>query len=153
MINQKYPFILPKLEYPYNSLEPYIDVETIHYHYDKHFKAYVDNLNKVLKDYPMYHNLNLVEILKNIYSFPEEIRKKVRNNAGGVYNHYLYFKIINPYFTAKNIQNELIEKINHTYGDINVFFNIIGNIVFWDKNSIYRNSMKREHTEYAWKIM
>lgn len=121
MINQKYPFVLPKLSYPYDSLEPYIDSETVHYHYDKHFKKYVDNLNDMIKKYPMYNNLTLIEILKNISSFPDEIKTKIRNNAGGVYNHYLYFKIMNPYITKGTNQNELLDKIKSQYGSIEVF--------------------------------
>lgn len=122
MINEKYPFKLPDLDYQYNSLEPYISSEIMHYHHDKHFKTYLDNLNNALKDYPMYHNLTLIEILQNIASFPSEIQTKVKNNAGGVYNHWLYFKIIDPFFVSKNYKNKLIEKINSTYGNIDNFF-------------------------------
>lgn len=121
-MNEKYLFKLPDLGYPYNSLEPYIDSETMHYHHDKHFRTYVDNLNNILKDYPIYQNLTLTQILKNIASFPIEIQNKIRNNAGGVYNHYLYFKIIDPFFVPKNNKNELIDKINSTYGSIDEFF-------------------------------
>lgn len=122
MINEKYPFKLPDLGYPYNSLEPYIDSETMHYHHDKHFKTYVDNLNNILKDYPMFQDLTLLQILQNIASFPNEIQSKVRNNAGGVFNHWLYFKIIEPFYISRNSENKLVEKIISTYGSINKFF-------------------------------
>ena len=123
MLNEKYPFKLPDLGYPYNSLEPYIDSETMHYHHDKHFKTYVDNLNNILKNYPMYKNLTLKQILQNIESFPNEIQTKIRNNAGGVFNHWLYFKIINPIYVSKNKENKLVAKIISTYGSIEEFFN------------------------------
>lgn len=122
MINEKYPFKLPELGYPYNSLEPYIDSETMSYHHDKHFKTYVDNLNNILKNYPIYQNLTLKQILQNIASFPSEIQTNVRNNAGGVFNHWLYFKIINPFFVSKNKDNKLISKLSSTYGSMDNFF-------------------------------
>lgn len=123
-MNEKYPFKLPNLGYPYNSLEPYIDSETMHYHHDKHFKTYVDNLNNILKDYSCYQNLTLTQILKNIPSFPSEIQDRIRNNAGGVYNHYLYFKTIDPFFSSNNNENRLINKINYIYGSVNEFITV-----------------------------
>ena len=43
-------FDLPPLPYPMNALEPYISEKTMEFHYGKHHKAYVDNLNKLVKD-------------------------------------------------------------------------------------------------------
>lgn len=93
---QTYPFPFLPLPYPYNSLEPYISEETLHYHHDKHLKTYVDNLNKIFQDYPLYHSLTLEEILMNIDLLPGPIQLEVRNNAGGVYNHDLYFNSLKP---------------------------------------------------------
>ena len=47
-----YPYELPPLPYAYDALEPYIDEQTMHYHHDKHFQTYVDNLNNALEPYP-----------------------------------------------------------------------------------------------------
>ena len=80
------------LPYSYDALEPYMDAETLHYHHDKHLKTYIDNLNKILKDYPQYHDWTLEDILKNLDEFPEDIRQTVMNNAGGVYNHQMFFE-------------------------------------------------------------
>src|SRR6188508_3089668 len=41
-------FELPPLPYAYDALQPYMSAETLQYHHDKHHKAYVDNLNKLL---------------------------------------------------------------------------------------------------------
>lgn len=90
-MNTHYPFELPALPYAYNALEPYIDEETMHYHHDKHFKTYIDNLNKFLAPYPQYHDWTLEKLLTNLDSLPKELQTPVRNNAGGVYNHNLYF--------------------------------------------------------------
>ena len=93
---QTYPFPFLPLPYPYDSLEPYISEETLHYHHDKHLKTYVDNLNKIFQNYPQYHSLTLEDILLNIDLLPGPIQIEVRNNAGGVYNHVLYFNSLRP---------------------------------------------------------
>lgn len=95
-MNEHYPFKLMILPYEYNSLEPYIDEETMKIHHLGHLKTYVDNLNKILANYPKLHNWSLEKILYNISSIPKEIQLTVKNNAGGVYNHNLYFNSLSP---------------------------------------------------------
>lgn len=82
---------MPLLPYDYDALEPYIDTETMHYHHDKHFKTYVDQLNKALEPYVQYHNWSLTKLLRNLDQLPKELQMSVRKNGGGVYNHTLYF--------------------------------------------------------------
>lgn len=94
---QSYPFPLMPLPYEPDALEPYIDAQTVVIHHDKHLKAYVDNLNKVLSGYPQYHGWSLERLIKNISLLPEKIQTPVRNNAGGVFNHNLYFSVMGPY--------------------------------------------------------
>lgn len=89
-----YPFELPPLPYAYDALEPYIDAETMHLHHDRHLQAYVDNLNAALKDYPLYHSWSLEQLLRNLDLLPASIRTAVENNAGGIYNHVLYFNMM-----------------------------------------------------------
>lgn len=90
-MNQHYPFTLQPLPYEYDALEPYINEETMHFHHDKHLQTYVDNLNNLLKDYPQYHDCTLHQLVAKYCHLPEAIQTGVRNNAGGVYNHQLYF--------------------------------------------------------------
>lgn len=96
IINNTYPFTLPELPYAYDALEPYIDEETMHYHHDKHFKTYVDKLNKALEPYPEYHSWTLEELLLRLAELPKELKDAVRDNGGGVYNHDMYFDIMAP---------------------------------------------------------
>lgn len=95
-MKQTYPFDLVPLPYDYDALEPYMDAETLHYHHDKHLKTYVDNLNNILKDYPQYQNWTLEDLLTNLDDLPEDIRQPVMNNAGGVYNHQMFFRLMHP---------------------------------------------------------
>jgi Fe-Mn family superoxide dismutase len=86
-----YPFVNEPLPYAYDALEPYIDEKTMHLHHDKHLQTYIDNLNKILKDYPELQSWSLEHLLYDLASLPEKIQTGVRNNAGGVFNHQFYF--------------------------------------------------------------
>ena len=91
-----YPFTLPPLPYAYDALLPELDEKTLHFHHDKHFAAYVDALNKLLAAQPAYQSWPLEKLCQDWFQLPEEIRQGVRNNAGGVYNHDLYFRTMRP---------------------------------------------------------
>ncbi len=114
-MSQHYPFLVEPLPYDYNALEPEIDAETLHFHHDKHLQTYVDNLNKTLADYPDYHSWSLEKLLKQGDALPEQIRIPVRNNAGGVYNHQLYFRCMGP---EKNTRpsGKLAQEIDRYFG-------------------------------------
>jgi Fe-Mn family superoxide dismutase len=83
------PFKLKPLPYAFNALEPYFDAQTMEIHHDKHLAAYVNNLNAAVKNTDA-QGMTLEEILANTSKFDV----KVRNNAGGVYNHDLFFSTL-----------------------------------------------------------
>lgn len=118
----KYPFKLPPLQYPYDSLEPYIDEETVYYHHDKHFAGYVNNLNSVLKQYPRLQVYTLFDLLTRPIGLPYPEREMILRNAGGVYNHDEYFSKLAP---AKSVNHapggRLLEMINNTFGSFDSF--------------------------------
>lgn len=91
MKEETYPFVVKPLPYEYDALVPVLDQETLHFHHDKHYKTYVDNLNAALSDYPEQQKLGLSDLLSQIDKLPAAIQTPVRNNGGGVYNHELYF--------------------------------------------------------------
>src|SRR5271169_7124456 len=84
-------FTLPPLPYAFDALEPHIDAKTMEIHHDKHHGAYVTNLNKALDGHADLQAKSLEELLKNLDSIPENIRAQVRNNAGGHWNHSLFW--------------------------------------------------------------
>lgn len=96
ILYQKYPFALPPLPYAYEALEPHISCETLHYHHDKHFAAYVDNLNKALEPFPDLQNRTLFELLSHSAALPVDARVAILHNGGGAYNHDLYFNGLSP---------------------------------------------------------
>src|SRR5579862_1120335 len=87
-------FEVPKLAYPYDALEPYIDAKTMEIHHDKHHAAYVANLNKALEGHEDLQKLSVEELLAQINKVPENIRTAVRNNGGGHMNHSMFWKIM-----------------------------------------------------------
>lgn len=89
-------YTLPDLPYDYEALEPYIDVETMHLHHDKHHNTYVTNLNAAIEKYPELGEQSIEELVTNLNEVPEDIRTAVRNNGGGHANHSFFWKIMAP---------------------------------------------------------
>ncbi|MDX6765528.1 MAG: superoxide dismutase [Candidatus Methylacidiphilales bacterium] len=86
------PFSLPPLPYAPAALEPHIDTQTMGIHHDKHHGAYVNNLNKLVKEQPnALPTTNPVDLIQKLDQVPEAFRTLVRNNAGGHVNHTLFW--------------------------------------------------------------
>jgi len=109
---QRYPYELPKLPYEYNALDPVIDAQTIEIHYSKHHATYVKNLNNAVKGtkYEGY-------LLDDLMLHAGEYGDAVRNNAGGHFNHALYWNTLslnNPF----DPQNEVGKAVMTTFGSL-----------------------------------
>lgn len=118
-------FTLPKLPYAYDALMPYIDAKTMEIHLTKHHQAYIDNLNKALQPFPDLQNYSLDELLKNLKTLPESIQTTVQNNAGGHFNHSLFWLLMTP--KSKMVQGSLYAEILKKYGSIEAFQEQFGN--------------------------
>jgi Fe-Mn family superoxide dismutase len=88
-------YSVPDLPYDYNALEPHIDEATMRVHHDKHHQAYVDNANKAL-DGTEWADKPVEDVLQNLSSLPADKQGPVRNNAGGHYNHSLFWQFLSP---------------------------------------------------------
>ena len=117
MLTNIYPFSLPEIPYPYDSLEPYIDTETMHYHYDKHFKTYIDNLNKALEPYPALKKKTLYELVRHQDNLPIDVSR----SAGGTYNHFMFFNKIGPKNENSIPSERLSQIIDKTFGSFENF--------------------------------
>ena len=89
------PFALPALPYAYDALEPYIDEETMRLHHDRHHQTYVTNANNALEG-TEWAERPVEPVLQNLDQIPDEKRNAVRNNAGGHYNHSLFWEWMSP---------------------------------------------------------
>ena len=85
--------ILAPLPYAENALEPIITAKTMSFHYGKHHKAYVDNLNKFIAG-TEYAALSLAKIITSTVGKPE--RTAIFNNAAQNWNHSFYWKSMTP---------------------------------------------------------
>jgi superoxide dismutase, Fe-Mn family len=81
-------FTLPPLPYAENALEPVISANTISFHYGKHHKTYVDNLNNLVKGTD-YENATLEKIITETAGKPD--KAPLFNNAAQIWNHTFYW--------------------------------------------------------------
>lgn len=80
-------FQLEKLPYAYDALSPSLSSTTLEVHYSRHYLTYTNNLNKAILGTPL-ENLTIEEVLTQL----DPNDAVLRNNAGGYYNHSLYWK-------------------------------------------------------------
>jgi len=110
-------FELPKLNYSYDSLEPHIDSKTMEIHHGKHHAGYTNNLNNAISGSEL-ENHSIEEILKNL----NMDNSALRNNAGGYYNHNLFWNILSPNGGGKP-NGKLLESINQNFESFENFKN------------------------------
>lgn len=85
-----------KLGYSYDALEPFLDALTMETHYSKHHAAYTKNLNAALENAGIRPD-SIEKLLSSLDEISDEaVRKAVRNNGGGFYNHNIYFQSLSP---------------------------------------------------------
>jgi Fe-Mn family superoxide dismutase len=87
------PFSLPPLPYPEDALAPVISATTIGFHYGKHHRAYVDNLNKAVADTD-FARKSLDDIFKATATDPARVA--IFNNAAQDWNHTFYWNSMRP---------------------------------------------------------
>ena len=122
-------FELMKLPYERDALTPIISKETIDYHYGKHHKGYVDNLNKLVEG-TAYEDMSLEDIIRES-SAQNRIGYKVDtgetimdtnalfNNAAQVYNHDLYWESLRPEEpVGSGMFAKSEDRINRYYGSV-----------------------------------
>lgn len=89
-------FELPALPYAFDALQPYIDARTMEIHHSKHHQAYITNANNALKDHAELAALSVEALISDLSKVPDTFRTAVRANAGGHYNHSLFWKVLGP---------------------------------------------------------
>jgi Fe-Mn family superoxide dismutase len=110
---------VPDLPYAYDALEPHIDEATMKVHHDKHHQAYVDKANAALEG-TEWADKNVEDVLKDLGSLPADKQGPVRNNAGGHYNHSLFWEMLSPDGGGAP-SGELAEAIDAAFGSFDEF--------------------------------
>lgn len=111
-------FKLPNLGYEYDSLEPFIDAKTMEIHHTKHHKVYTDNFNAALERHPELEKKSPEEIISDLDSVPEDIKKIVRNHGGGYVNHKFFWQILKK---DTKFEGPIAEEINAIFGSFDKF--------------------------------
>ena len=112
-------FAVPDLPYAYDALEPHIDEATMRVHHDKHHQAYVDKANAALEGTD-WAGRPVEDVLTNLSSLPGDKQAAVRNNAGGHYNHSLFWRMMAPN-AGGDPTGEIAGAISETFGSFDAF--------------------------------
>jgi len=110
-------FELPELPYAKDALDQYISVNTMEFHYGKHHKAYVDNLNNLVKD-TEFENMSLEDIIKATVGRPEFTG--IFNNAAQAWNHAFFWNSMVP-DGGQEPKGELKDRIERDFGSYDKF--------------------------------
>lgn len=121
-------YLLPRLPYEYDELEPFVDKETLQIHHQKHHQAYVDGLNSTLeqiggKSHPQY----ISSILSDLNSIPESARNAVNFFGGGFENHKLFWEVMSP-DSDKKPCGRLADAIDVYFDSFDSFKRIFSNL-------------------------
>ena len=108
-------FELPPLPYDYNALEPHIDEQTMRLHHDKHHNTYVNNLNSAIEGNSELENKSVEELISDLNSVPQDIRRTVRNNGGQHSNHSMFWEIMSPNGGGEPV-GDLADAVNSSFG-------------------------------------
>ena len=108
-------FTLPELKFSYNALEPHIDSRTMEIHHSKHHQGYTNKLNAALESADVSFD-SIEDLLAKI----DMKNMALRNNAGGFYNHKLFWEIITP-GSNNEMSTELKDAIEKSFGTFQEF--------------------------------
>ncbi|MBC6431388.1 superoxide dismutase [Nostoc sp. HG1] len=111
-------FVQDPLPFDINALEPHgMKAETFEYHYGKHHKAYVDNLNKLVDGTELAQK-SLEEVIKT--SFKDSSKAGIFNNAAQVWNHTFFWNSLKPAGGGAPT-GDLAAKIDKDFGSFDKF--------------------------------
>ncbi len=110
-------FEMIELPYPIDALEPYISKNTLEFHYGKHYKTYLDNLNKLVVG-TEYEAMTLEEIVRQTYGKPD--KQAIFNNAAQSLNHQMFWRALKPNGGGEP-KGKLAELINKQFGSYDEF--------------------------------
>ena len=108
-------FTLPQLDYTYDALEPHIDSRTMEIHHSKHHQGYTNKLNAAIEG-TNQESKNIHQILTDL----DMNNMALRNNAGGYFNHKLFWEIMNPN-NKTEMSNDLSSAIDNSFGSFDNF--------------------------------
>jgi Fe-Mn family superoxide dismutase len=109
---------LPKLDYAYDALEPYIDARTMEIHHTKHHQTYIDKLNAALKGHGALETTSVESLIRDLAAVPDAVRTAVRNHGGGHANHSFFWPILKKGVKAAG---PAVDAISKKFGSFDKF--------------------------------
>ena len=109
------PFKLSPLPFAESALEPVISARTVEFHYHKHHRTYVENLNKLVAG-TRYADMPLEQVVRTTANRVNETDKKIFNNAGQVWNHDFYWRSLSP--RPSKPAGKLAQAIERNFGGL-----------------------------------
>lgn len=133
-MQNSYPFEKMLLPYDYTELVPYCDPDTLYLHHHDLYNSYVDMLNFLLSGYPQYQTWTLERLIFDDLLMPVTQKKQIKNFAGAIYNHNLYFDGMTNGKLSGQPEGKLLEALSDNYGSFEMFkkifkqaaFNVLG---------------------------
>ena len=116
-LERHFPFRPITLPYPYTSLEPYLDADTVYIHHQKIYTEDVNTLNALLRPYPDLYTWTLEDLVTKRMNLPVVVANTIRSYAGSVYAHELYLTGMSQE-GSQEPTGALRDKINETYGSV-----------------------------------
>lgn len=116
-----YPVQLKPLPYGYTELEPCISKATMELHHDKHLKAYVDNLNNAIAKHAELQDKPVDTLLAELSKIESSDHALIRNNGGGVFNHFFYFDALTAPNTSKPSE-AMLKGLTEAFGGEDAFY-------------------------------
>jgi Fe-Mn family superoxide dismutase len=110
-------FELPPLPYDRNALEPHMSARTLEFHHDKHHKAYVEALNKLVEGTP-YAKARLEDIIED--TFEDKKQQVIFNNAAQTWNHTFFWECMMP-MGGGEPRGSLAKAIDQAFGNFENF--------------------------------
>ncbi len=107
-------FTQVKLPYGFDALEPYIDAKTMEIHYTKHHSGYVKNINEAISA----EKLDFKDE-KQLFQKAMGLSDKVRNNAGGAWNHNFFWQVMKP--NGGSPTGKVADALNGAFGSLDKF--------------------------------
>ncbi len=112
-------YTLPDLPYAHDALAPHIDARTMEIHHGKHHATYVSKANDALKG-TSFEGKPVEEVLRHLGDLPPDKQTAVRNNAGGHYNHSLFWQVLAPN-AGGTPSGDLAKAIDRDFGSLDKF--------------------------------
>ncbi|MCU0351369.1 MAG: superoxide dismutase [Flavobacterium sp.] len=108
-------FSLVTIPYQFGDLEPHFDGQTMEIHFSKHYVGYTNKMNAALKEAKIE-----TKKIEEVLALVSDVNPTLKNNAGGYYNHTLFFEILTPK-SSKQPKAKTLEAINSNFGSYDEF--------------------------------